>query len=98
MKTRTDSKHHFINGAIATVLLAASMSLPTLSMAEDDSSSGSVSRERLVHKFDVNGDGTLNDREKYHARKFLARLHQNDNNRPTDRQIQRRFQRPVTNR
>jgi hypothetical protein len=97
MKTQTRSKHlYIINGAIASVVLAASLAMPVAAMAEDGSQS--ISRERLLHKFDINGDGVLNDREKYHARKTLARLHQRDNDRRPDRRMPRRVQRPATNR
>lgn len=61
-------------------------------MAEDNTGPGPISRERLLHKFDVDGDGTLGQREKYHARKVHDRLDRNDDGRvgQRERQVARR--------
>ncbi len=94
MKINTNSKTRYMNGAIASILLTVLMSASSAAMSQEDTGSGSVSRERFLHKFDIDGDGTLSQREKYHARKVHDRLDRNDDGRvgQRERQIARKVQ------
>ena len=79
MKTKTNNQQYIKSDLIALILIGVFISMPTLVQAQDEDMNRRVIHQRILNKFDHDGDGTLNDREKYQARKFYARL-KNKNN------------------
>ncbi|NNE38925.1 MAG: hypothetical protein HKN08_11515 [Gammaproteobacteria bacterium] len=84
MKTKAYIKQHLKEDLIIIAVFGAMVFLPPELMAQDEDQELRPKHERLLNHFDKDGDGQLNDREAYHARKFHQRWKENHDsgNRP----------------
>lgn len=64
---------------ILLAIIGAFFVTPDQAMAQDETDELRPKQERILNHFDKDGDGMLNDREKYHARKAIARKKHNNN-------------------
>ena len=75
MTTTANMQKKHISKLIALILIGASLSLPSVSMAQDGADNHRVLHQRIKNNFDKDGNGVLNGREAFHAREFHARWH-----------------------
>ena len=95
MTIKSYMKNYLKLDVVLFVIIGAFFISPDDVMAQDDTDELRPKQERILNHFDKDGDGVLNDREKYHARKAIARKKHNndetdvrpDRRRPHDRRI-----------
>lgn len=73
MKTKAYIKRYLKDDLILLAVFGAIVFLPPELMAQEDEQELRPKHQRILNHFDKDGDGTLNDREAYHARKFYQR-------------------------
>jgi len=74
MKTRT----YKTPGLLLTAMLTGTFILaPAAVSAQEEGHNKRIIHQRILNKFDHNGDGSLTGRESYHARKFYHRWKEN---------------------
>ena len=88
MTTKAYIRHYLISDLIAFVIIGAFITIPSLALAQEEDENMRAIHHRFLNHFDHDGDGKLNDREKYQARKFYARWKENNNS--VDRPDRRR--------
>ena len=88
MTTKAYIRHYLISDLIAFVIIGAFITIPSLALAQEEDENMRAIHHRILNHFDHDGDGKLNDREKYQARKFYARWKENNNS--VDRPDRRR--------
>ena len=79
MTIKSYMKNYLKFDVVVFVLIGAFFISPDDVMAQDDTDELRPKQERILNHFDKNGDGVLNDREKYHARKAIARKKHSNN-------------------
>jgi len=77
MKTKTYIKKYLKDDLIILAIIGAITFVPGKVMAQDEDQELRPAKQRILNHFDKDGDGTLNDREAYHARKFYSRWKEN---------------------
>lgn len=94
MKINAYIKKYLKDDLIILAITASIIFVPGKVMAQDEGHEHRPVNQRVLNHFDKNGDGTLNNREAYHARQFHQRIDRNDDGRigPRERVNARRIQ------
>ncbi len=74
MKTTIYNTHNLL---ITAMLIGMFILAPSAVIAQEEDHNKRIIHQRLLHKFDHNGDGVLTGRESYQARKFYHRWKEN---------------------
>jgi len=93
MNTKAYIKKYLIEDIILLAVFGTIVFLPPEIMAQDTNTELRPKHERIINHFDKDGDGTLNDREAYHARHFYNRWKQSQGSNDRPRDIRPRFDR-----
>lgn len=82
MESNTLIRSSIIIKVASGILIGAFTAVPSLVLAQDTTDEDGISHEKLLERFDHNGDGRIDDVERRHMRDVRNRLDRNRPDRP----------------